>query len=311
MRRRTALALTAGLAAVVALVLFAAFALIGGLQSLTSQLPWGLGQSCRAQPAPATVAAATATGATAPGDPVRLTPTRMANAATIAAVGIRRGLPSRAVVVALATAFQESGLDNLPEGDRDSVGLFQQRPSQGWGRPDQLANPRFASDAFYTALLKVRGWQQLRVTDAAQAVQRSADPEAYERWAKPADVLSRAFSGDTSSAVACTVRPAPSASGTDATTGLSTGLRQDWGDARASTSATASGLELTVRDVRSGWQYAHWLVAHAAEHSVERVSFEGLQWTGRSGEWRRDGRSADDARTSTGTHRVRADVAAR
>ena len=114
---------------------------------------------------------------------VTLVPARMANAATIAAVGLIRGVPRRALVVALATALQESKLDNLTGGDRDSVGLFQQRPSQGWGTVEQIADPRYAANAFYTALLKVHGWQNMRVTDAAQAVQRSAYPEAYQQWA--------------------------------------------------------------------------------------------------------------------------------
>src|SRR5262245_58022519 len=76
---------------------------------------------------------------------VSLDPDQMANAATIAAVGVRRGLPLRAVQVALAAAMQESKLTNLPGGDRDSIGLFQQRPSQGWGTEQQLADPRYAA----------------------------------------------------------------------------------------------------------------------------------------------------------------------
>ena len=115
----------------------------------------------------------------------------MANAATIAAVGLRRKLPDQAVVVALATALQESKLENLDGGDRDSVGLFQQRPSQGWGAPDQLQDPRYASTKFYNALLKIKNWQELRVTEAAQRVQRSAFPEAYDKWADEALVLAR------------------------------------------------------------------------------------------------------------------------
>ena len=107
----------------------------------------------------------------------------MANAATIAAVGIRRQLPDRAIVVALATALQESKLENLAGGDRDSVGLFQQRPSQGWGTPEQIRDPRYAAEPVLHRAAEGQGWEEMRVTEAAQRVQRSAFPEAYEKWA--------------------------------------------------------------------------------------------------------------------------------
>ncbi|MBV9291689.1 MAG: hypothetical protein JO222_04500, partial [Frankiales bacterium] len=91
-----------------------------------------------------------------------------ANASTIAAVARREALPDHAVTIAIATALQESKLQNLPFGDRDSVGLFQQRPSQGWGRRAQLLQPAFAAAAFYAHLRQVPGWQTLPVTVAAQ-----------------------------------------------------------------------------------------------------------------------------------------------
>src|SRR3954447_7046263 len=96
-----------------------------------------------------------------------------ASATTIAAVGVQLGLPPHAVTVALATALQESKLRNLAGGDRDSLGLFQQRPSQGWGTPDQILDPVYSATAFYNALLKVKNWDSLPVNDAAQKVQRS------------------------------------------------------------------------------------------------------------------------------------------
>jgi murein DD-endopeptidase MepM/ murein hydrolase activator NlpD len=107
---------------------------------------------------------------------------QVANAAVIVAVGKRKQIPVRGWVVATATAMQESSLHNLSGGDRDSLGLFQQRPSQGWGTPAQLQDPQYAAEAFYRALNKVRGWDLMRLTDAAQAVQRSATPEAYQQW---------------------------------------------------------------------------------------------------------------------------------
>ncbi|MGW3807936.1 C40 family peptidase [Micromonospora sp. NPDC005113] len=122
---------------------------------------------------------------------------RTANAAVIVAVGAELKVPPRGWVIALATAMQESTLRNLPGGDRDSIGLFQQRPSQGWGTPAQLPDPRYAAGKFYTALLAVDGWQAMALTDAAQAVQRSAYPGAYARWEDDAIALVRVLAGGT------------------------------------------------------------------------------------------------------------------
>ncbi|MEU6023983.1 hypothetical protein [Micromonospora sp. NPDC047134] len=212
---------------------------------------------------------------------------QMANAATIAAIGIQHELPDRAVVVALATAYQESGLRNLADGDRDSVGLFQQRPSQGWGTPKQIQDPRYAADRFYSALKKVRGWQDMRVTDAAQKVQRSAFPEAYEKWADESEVLTRALLGHATGAVVCTFGGDPAMRGEAAATALTKGLSLDWGLTAAAT--TASGLTVAAANQLEGWRYAHWLVAHATDHGVKRVRFGDLEWTNRGGSWSRVG----------------------
>ena len=118
---------------------------------------------------------------------------QIANAAIIIDVGAGKQVPPWGWVIAVATAIQESGLRNLPDlgagNDHDSVGLFQQRPSQGWGTPEQLADPRYAAGAFYDALLAVPGWQQMPLTQAAQAVQRSAYPDAYAKWTTDAAIL--------------------------------------------------------------------------------------------------------------------------
>lgn len=113
-----------------------------------------------------------------------------ANARTIIGVGKGAGVPEYGWVVALATAMQESTLVNVDYGDRDSLGLFQQRTSQGWGTEAQILDPVLASKAFYgvaahtpnPGLLDISGWQSMSVTQAAQAVQRSAYPDAYAKW---------------------------------------------------------------------------------------------------------------------------------
>jgi murein DD-endopeptidase MepM/ murein hydrolase activator NlpD len=122
-------------------------------------------------------------------------PLQVANAATIIAVGRQLNVPSRGWIVALATAMQESSLNNLDHGDRDSLGLFQQRPSQGWGTPAQVTDPVYAATRFYRRLLTVDGWQNLPVTEAAQAVQISGLPDAYARWETDATTLVTALAG--------------------------------------------------------------------------------------------------------------------
>ncbi|XRA59944.1 LysM peptidoglycan-binding domain-containing protein [Clavibacter nebraskensis] len=115
------------------------------------------------------------------------------NARVIVQVGRSAGVSDYGLVIALATAAQESTLRNLDWGDRDSIGLFQQRPSQGWGQPAQLNDPVYAARAFFggsvnpnpgatRGLLDIAGWKSMTVTQAAQAVQYSAYPDAYAKW---------------------------------------------------------------------------------------------------------------------------------
>jgi hypothetical protein len=217
---------------------------------------------------------------------VTLDSVQMANAATIAAVGIRREMPERAVVIALATALQESKLENRDHGDRDSLGLFQQRPSQGWGTPEKVQDPRYAADRFYSALKKVQGWRTMRVTDAAQKVQRSAYPNAYQKWADESAVLARALTGRAIGAVACTVTGEPALRGAAAAAALAEGLRLDWGDGLDPMEpVTRAGLTVDVTDPSSGWRYAHWLVSHARGTGLERVRFADLEWHAPTGTW--------------------------
>jgi hypothetical protein len=151
-------------------------------------LAWSTGPSPHADAVTAAPGRCTLTGAS-----FTLTHEQAANATTIAAVARARHLPARALVIALATAKQESGLRDLHYGDRDSLGLFQQRPSQGWGTPAQILDPAYAAGRFFDHLVHVPDWQTRPVTEAAQVVQRSAYGGAYARWEPMATQLAAAL----------------------------------------------------------------------------------------------------------------------
>jgi hypothetical protein len=119
----------------------------------------------------------------------RFDPEQVGFAATIVSVGAQMGVPVRGRVIAVAVAIQESGLHNPDGGDQDSIGLFQQRPSQGWGTPQQLHDPVYASQKFFEKLLTIPDWQTMALTDAAQAVQTSAHPDAYAKQEPDATLL--------------------------------------------------------------------------------------------------------------------------
>ncbi|MEC3979906.1 C40 family peptidase [Amycolatopsis sp. H20-H5] len=122
-------------------------------------------------------------------------PDQTTNAATIVAVGKRLQVPAPGWVIAVAVAIQESTLHNLDHGDRDSLGLFQQRPSQGWGTPAQIMEPAYAATQFYQHLTAVPGWQQMSLNDAAQTVQRSGTPNAYGQHENTAEAIVAAVAG--------------------------------------------------------------------------------------------------------------------
>jgi LysM repeat protein len=122
-----------------------------------------------------------------------LTPEMLKNATTIYRVGKKLAVSEFGIVVALATAMQESRLRNINYGDRDSLGLFQQRPSQGWGTVSQIMNPEYSARAFFggstgpnfgraRGLLEIANWSNMTLAAAAQAVQISAFPAAYQKW---------------------------------------------------------------------------------------------------------------------------------
>jgi hypothetical protein len=213
------------------------------------------------------------------------------NAATIAAVAASRGLPERALTIALATSLQESRLENLPHGDRDSLGLFQQRPSQGWGTDQQILDPVYSSNSFFDSLVKIKGYTGLPVTVAAQRVQKSGYPEAYAQQEADATVLSTALYGHSAGALSCTTganTPDSAGGRPGSTKTLSTRLtrefgravrpRKDGGQARTIAVPSAPSGGAVGDGTRRGWELAQWAVAHAHDLKVEQVSFGGLGW---------------------------------
>ena len=173
----------AGTAAFIALIAGVAMA-ADASGALNPQLP-ALSTSCPSRP----VTPGKSVGG------VTLDNGQIGDAEIIYDVGRNLSLPEQAAVIAIATAMQESRLRNLPYGTADSLGLFQQRPSQGWGAPAQIMNPVYASAAFYQRLVEIPGWQDLPLGVAAQDIQRSADPSAYAQWQPLATALAATFSG--------------------------------------------------------------------------------------------------------------------
>jgi hypothetical protein len=197
------------------------------------------------------------------------------NAAIISAVAFKDQMPDHAVTVALAAALQESKLRNLPYGDRDSLGLFQQRPSEGWGTQTQLLDPSYAASAFYGRLAQISGWQTMPVSEAAQAVQLSAAGTAYAAWEDEARALAVALTGEAAAGLTCHLNgfggaaPAPNA--------LAQAMTVEMG-------ANLMGVPVTAK---TGWQAASWAVAHAYTYHLRSVSFAGQTWSS-SGKWSPD-----------------------
>ncbi|MFI9530691.1 hypothetical protein [Micromonospora rosaria] len=115
---------------------------------------------------------------------------QVANTKAIIAATKKAGMDERAAVVAIATSLQESKLENLghlgDRNDHDSQGLFQQRPSSGWGTVEQITDPEYSTLAFLKGLKQVDGWEDMPLTKAAQTVQVSAFPDHYAQWEKQA-----------------------------------------------------------------------------------------------------------------------------
>jgi len=231
-------------------------------------------------------------GSVVPAAEVFLTAVQLQHASTINAVGMQRGVPQRGRIIALATAFQESGLRNLPSGDRDSLGLFQQRPSQGWGTKAQIMDPVYAAGRFYAALIAVPGWTSMTLTKAAQAVQYSGFPDAYAKWESQAVTLAWGLDGSTTPRLSCLagapgptgtppVRPAlaGASSANSALADVLAAARAEVGGVSlVAISADRRSAELSVSrkgtgPVQAARALAAWAVAHNAGSGV---SFAGV-----------------------------------
>ncbi|APX34503.1 hypothetical protein BH708_19295 [Brachybacterium sp. P6-10-X1] len=219
---------------------------------------------------------------------------RAANAALISAVAMDRGLPPRAASIALTTAYQESQLRNLDHGDRDSLGLFQQRPSQGWGSEEQIMDPIYSTNAFYDELEKIEGYPAADINDVAQRVQRSGHPEAYRDHETEGRLYASALTGQSGANLVCTLGPV----GATVSPGqLRSELTRQFprlteaGDISSSlTAASQAAPQLPVDagatalvidpqgDTRLGWALANWAVARAADDGVVQVSYQGRVW---------------------------------
>lgn len=208
-----------------------------------------------------------------------LTAEQTDNAAVIAAVGRSYGFDAVGVTVALATAIQESSLRNLDYGDRDSVGLFQQRPSQGWGSVEEILDRHYSASRFYEALAGVDGWQNMRVTEAAQAVQRSGFPEAYADHEAEARAWAHALEGIEGSLV-CDIADAQPGSAAD----LTARVTEDLGAAYSvevlgnDGDLTVLGIRPYVDDEPSRKVAQSWAIATASTTSVVWVENGSERW---------------------------------
>lgn len=257
------------------------------------------------------------------GHEVSLDTDQAAEAAVISAVSVRRGLPTRAASIALATAMQESKIRNLDYGDRDSVGVFQQRESQGWGTEAQIMDPYYASNRFFEALEQVDGYRELPIAEAAQSVQRSADGSAYAQHEADARALASALTGNSPAAFSCEVDEPPASGQQPGRTGLTADARAVRAEVRRAygplpdggyapegvTSGHQEGsahydgraVDFFFRPVdadsnRAGWSLAQFLVASAERLHVATVIYDDAIWTARRSDegWRDYAIDSDD-----------------
>lgn len=193
-------------------------------------------------------------------------------ASIIVGLSVRRNLPPRAGSIAMATVYQESDIQNLNYGDRDSIGLFQQRPSQGWGSQKQLLDPYYSTGKFYDALVKIHGWQNEDITTIAQKIQVSGHPDAYRDHEQDGRVLASTLAGETHASFTCLVR----GGSTGQAAQLTSALTKTFGvkSARSGSSVTIKAASTDI-----AWAYANFSVANAKQYGITRVQLGGRSWT--------------------------------
>lgn len=228
--------------------------------------------------------------ATANGQTVSFSPEQMDNAATIVGIAMGRGMPARAGTIAIATAIQESKLRNINYGDRDSLGLFQQRPSQGWGTEEEILDPEYSTNTFFDALVKVPDWENGVVTEVAQAVQRSAYPEAYADHENEGRILASTLSGHTPAGLVCRLDAPIQHTDADALRG---DLERHLG-VEGAVSEDGRTMTLEVSDERQAWSVGQYLVAKAERHAITEVVVGDQAWERASGPSALEWRAADD-----------------
>jgi hypothetical protein len=216
-----------------------------------------------------------------------------------AVTSYRPALPERAAVLVLAAGLQESKLTNLAPGagDRDSVGVLQQRPSQGWGNPPGNAaslNDVFeATNEFLDKLVQFRGWQTMPLAEAVQDVQISADKNAYTPHEQEAQALADALQGHRAHGITCTFAAPTKVAAPSRVAELAA---HDLPINRPRTSATR------VRVPGAGWQTTAWFVANADRLGIDQVAYAGARWSRASG-WQ-DDRSASKAAVVATMHQL-------
>jgi hypothetical protein len=210
--------------------------------------------------------------ATAAGRSVAVDTEQAHYAALIAGISVKRGLAPRAASIALATAYQESNLRNLDHGDRDSVGLFQQRPSMGWGTKKQLMNPYFATKTFYRALVKIDDWENGDITEIAQKIQISGYPDAYRDHEADARVLASVLTGHSPAGIRCLVRDQRAGD----VSGMIEDLHKTYGlDPKHSDRMITIPADSTTL----AWSYASFAVANARTYGVSSVQLGSRKFT--------------------------------
>ena len=228
--------------------------------------------------------------ATAAGHTTTIDPEQAVNAAIIAGVSIKEGLAPRAASIALTTAYQESGIRNLDYGHADSIGLFQQRPSKGWGTVDQIMDPWYSTRSFYRAMERIKNWKTKDINDVAQAVQRSAYPEAYRKHVANARALASSLTGETPASFTCVVN-SPGAADPQA---MASFLKKTLGAGTIDTRLDGTTLTVATDNAAQAWAVAHLAIANTGTYGLGSVEVGPYTWThSRTGlaEWQGTGPS--------------------